>query len=144
LKEKGEAASSLGNVSALLGKIDPHKMCELEAAIKLHGELIAKLEKMQSSLLNGTIGSDRREPAPPTQKSGMGAEDTRKFIREYISNMDLETRIKNSEKSITEFGKRVDCITDLEKKLHAFTKEFDFGSLSRELGKKCNSDETRK
>jgi hypothetical protein len=36
LKEKGEAANSLGNVSALLDKIDPHKMCELEAAVKRH------------------------------------------------------------------------------------------------------------
>jgi hypothetical protein len=106
--------------------------------------LIAKLEKTQLSLLNGTIGSDRREPAPPTQKSGMGAEETRKFIKEYISNMDLEARIKNSEKSITEFGKRIDCVSDLEKKLHSFTKEFDFGSITRELGKKCNNDETRK
>lgn len=36
LKEKAEASTSLGNVSALLEKIDPHKMCELEAAVKLH------------------------------------------------------------------------------------------------------------
>lgn len=29
LKEKADASTSLGNVSALLEKIDPHKMCEL-------------------------------------------------------------------------------------------------------------------
>lgn len=61
----------------------------------------------------------------------MSAEETRKFIKEYIGNMDMENRLKNTEKTINEFSKRVDCIADLEKKLYSFTKEFDFGSLTR-------------
>lgn len=38
----------------------------------------------------------------------------------------------------------MDCIADLEKKLYAFTKEFDFGGITRELARKCNNEETRK
>jgi|JI9StandDraft_2_1071091.scaffolds.fasta_scaffold338148_1 hypothetical protein len=71
LKEKAEASTSLGNVSSLLEKIDPHKMCELEAAVKLHAELIARLEKNQQSPTNAPM---REVSGPaPTVKSGMSA-----------------------------------------------------------------------
>jgi len=77
----------LGNVSALLEKIDPHKVCELDAAVKLHAELISRLEKNQQSSLNSPV-REVNGPAP-TPKSGMTSEETRKFIKEYIGNMDL-------------------------------------------------------
>lgn len=67
--------------------------------MKLHAELIARLEKNQQSAVVGPM-KEVSGPAP-VQKSGMSSEETRKFIKEYIGNMDLETRIKNSEKSIS-------------------------------------------
>ena len=72
LKEKAEASTSLGNVSALLEKIDPHKMCELEAAVKLHAELISRLEKNLQAPSSAPM-RDVSGPAP-TVKAGMSAE----------------------------------------------------------------------
>lgn len=74
----------------------------------------------------------------PEVGNGQNSDLIQKIIKEFMSNMDFEGRMKRSEKDIYELKKKNDAVTELEKKIYAISKECDMGAINKELKRKCD------
>ena len=61
-----------------------------------------------------------------------------KIIKEYMSNLDFQGRVKRTEKDIYELKKKNDALNELQKKIYALSKELDVGAIMKELKRKCD------
>ena len=117
---------------------------------KLHRDEIGKLEKKVMELSEVHILPIQRnnkaqvskDPLEKTQ--AVSTEEIIKLIKDYMLNIDVESRIKKSEGDIKDFNSSIDLIKEMDRKIQTFTKEFDFGYLTKELQRRCLEDNTRK
>lgn len=80
----------------------------------------------------------------PQVNAGENSDLIQKILKEYLSNMDFEGRVKKVERDLYETSKRADAFHDLEKKIHNLSKDLDVSALMKELKKKCDEENTKK
>jgi histidyl-tRNA synthetase len=80
----------------------------------------------------------------PEVNGGQTSDLVQKIVKEFMSNLDFDGRMKRSERELLEMRKKHDTFTELEKKIYALSKEIDMSAITKELKKKCDEENTRK
>ena len=80
----------------------------------------------------------------PQVNAGQNSELIQKILKEYLSNMDFEGRVKKVERDLYDTSKRADTFHELQKKIYNLSKELDVGAIMKELKKKCDQENTKK
>ncbi|KAL4485655.1 hypothetical protein ABPG72_010917 [Tetrahymena utriculariae] len=155
-----------GEVSVLTNNVDAHKLCQIEGDLnraledlkkqqvdidQIKNNVLIKLQNIDLSVYEAGMNNNSRSSA--IQNAGSGMQELLDQFRQQMNEMqnmrnrnggDDEDKIRKLISDVKDINKKMESIKDLEKRLSRVFKEFDIGTMAKQLKQKADQDDVLK
>ncbi|KAL4475134.1 hypothetical protein ABPG74_001830 [Tetrahymena malaccensis] len=136
----------------LLKKLDPHKLCQIEADLRVneeniirHEERIAALQSDMKRKLESLDFFSCMQSLPNEQGGGMKPEEIKKLIYDMMPKQLIdEEKYRKIQRDLNEVNYKIENAGEIERRVTRIFKEIDINNVVKQLKQKANSDDVKK
>ncbi|KAL4446473.1 hypothetical protein ABPG74_001214 [Tetrahymena malaccensis] len=157
-----------GEIQVLTNNVDPHKLCQIEGDLnraledlkkqqvdidEIKKNVLIKLQNIDLSVYEAGMNNNSRPSAIQNTGSVQGMQELLDQFRQQMNEMqnmrdrnggDDEDKIRKLISDVKDINKKMESIKDLEKRLQRVFKEFDIGTMAKQLKQKADQDDVLK